>query len=686
MDIIIYTIIAIILFIIIIIYYILNKPKRVDLLKTYENQLLTTKDPIYAFTHKKLPDGTFENYYMNYDTEEAGLLKREINTFPVTKTGESYKTHEHGTVITTKDGFTISGINTKFNCPSNWFWHETEHVCKVIPFCGSDDTGLIKGVDYYNFHTNNFQKELNKKSKEKQVMATKNDIAYHKRLYVTCLEDESFKIDTCPDNMLYNQLESQSGTVNPCNLYDVCNEMLNYTVHLNKIDDYNLEENEYYVCIDGVSNLRKCRDDLSFDVTTKACIERDRCFDKPDDYTFYNDERSYFICKNKKEHTVNCRFGVFENPDMSYVCKIDNTDGYITYYKSDYMTYPISAYQYDYTTNTRIEIDVSDRMSTCSFPLDPTTHPFFSLPRQAALYPPIEYNTYVLKYKDPELKDLVLKEEFTNKNYKEYQTLNNITVCWFNGLLEYFSWNIFEDIPLVQTEYKYYKHNKQIKDKTNASFTVPSQDYFYFITANKLFTPISTSCSEKVFDPATGIFMYADVFVPADPLKTDPKVNTSFTVLKMTKPNKNNYIMYTYDYRKNQLQAIVWRQEVINKKSFVLDANGKPVCVLFKYNPIKIKVPTNIYIRLNCIQWSGMTSSNENYVFPSILSILNTNNFTLLNEQFTLLDPVSLTGDTTLISYINKVESTFTEITTFTGTSEYFTDILNSLTTFLNVK
>lgn len=289
----------------------------------FENWTIENVYKFFGSQFKNTPLHFTERYdeklglFKNYNINDTGDLEFKWETNPI---------DSNGTVVDLKKGhggnykyfenyFTIDGVSTKFQCPSDFTWNEEKKTCTVEPVCDASDTpGTIKGLTYYN--------EINNRKKR----ATKR---YHDRRYAICKNEIEYDLGECKDNQIYNQLPSNPAGYDPCVYYDICNDEADGYVHFMRIDNDNkdLTSNQYYMCNKGESVLKECTDGLVYSTNYRQCVPLGECVNKPDDFTFIVDDKNYKICKSEKTQLVNCPFGLYEN-GSKVQCKTFECDQY----------------------------------------------------------------------------------------------------------------------------------------------------------------------------------------------------------------------------------------------------------------------------------------------------------------------------------------------------------------------
>lgn len=290
------------LFILLLIYYFFVYQKPETPLDVFLKLIRNNQQTILSFTYKKTPEGKYLNYYINNEFE----LEPRVEDFPVTFDTLPVEDNLHGKIFDIDNGFGVTGIEFPFRCPNGWIYKDGK--CILEDICKPYDIDVYKGINYYQFNENfipfNVSAETN----------------FHKRLYVDC-NDGSIK--NCNRNELYIGGESISNKLNPCEPYDVCEDMLTMTTHNYPIflGDV-LDKNEFYVCRNGVSDRQRCPNNTQFSSIQNACLPVSRCFDKLDGTTIdTGDTNQFVLCRNGQENIVRCFHGVFNKNDDIIECR-----------------------------------------------------------------------------------------------------------------------------------------------------------------------------------------------------------------------------------------------------------------------------------------------------------------------------------------------------------------------------
>ncbi len=660
-----YVIISILLIILLSLYYYIQKPKRSNLEETYSQYLLRSTKPDTAFTYKQLKNGHYENYYLNYDTSNPNLLNRVESEYPVTSTGVDYKPREHGTVVETEKGFTITGCDKAFECPPNWIWNSELKTCTVESICKDEDNGMFKGLDEYHYNLSNVQDKITD-------LETSRLDKYHAKLYVHCLENGDFELKECKANSVFNQKQVQPDTVgNPCVKYDICENLREYTIHKYDIGNgYNLDDNEYYMCIDGKSVLKQCKTDSVFNVDANACVEINKCALKDNGYTFPNNDSSFIYCNNGQELIINCGNGVYTGKGSTNLeCNVDKSKDYKDYFRNDYITMPISLYVYK--DNVESVFNAEPGTFVRAMPLKPDTSGFFPDVRNTELFKSVTFNANFVEYVNAADRLAGRSVALNLTNYKQYATTYIIAVSYYKSYLDDFMWNVIEDKPQFSdpTPAVYYKYDTKIKHLTNENVLLNSVDYFYFVTATEIYKPKSGGYYAISSDANTGILHYADFKIPSVVTLNNSKLTLGWKVLDFTKTSDERYIFYYVDPVSRNLVAIVFSVDVVFVDAFEGDTANpgfiKPK--LYKTTHIQSTGNNDFHVRIQSLNWYGSVSGMKDYVIPEFLACISFYSYEQLDKQFTILNSELITSNSDLSTFKTTSENLYVPGSTLQG-------------------
>lgn len=264
------------------VYYVLFYHKKQTVAEVATSLLNNGYLPNNLTLYKSKEDGKFMN--IKYDSEkDQYYLKEETDAY--LPNNEVYTETQHGSLTEISEGFRISGINKTFTCPEPFYWNGS--YCKLPELCGTDYE--YKGIPYA-YKISQFSRGLN---------------GFHDKLYIEC----PFNVlRECPDGTRFKGVDTISLLESPCVPYDICADNVDGYRHTNKIDDYDLQNNQYYICEGGKSTLITCDDDLNYDEENNTCIS-EQC---ENDVKKPLDENNYYICRNGVYRIVRCENGVDE--------------------------------------------------------------------------------------------------------------------------------------------------------------------------------------------------------------------------------------------------------------------------------------------------------------------------------------------------------------------------------------
>lgn len=286
-------------FILLLIYYVFIYQKKETPFDVFLKLIRHNKETILAFTYKKNGPEEYLNYYVNDNLE----LEPRIEKYPVTFEGLPVDDVKyHGIISDIDNGFIISGIEFPFRCPNGWTYNNGK--CELENICKPDDIDVYKGISYYHFN---------------EAFKAKRSTVFHPRLFMDCNTNER---KHCEINELYVGGESISNIYQPCEPYDLCQDLLTMTTHNYPIFvGDKLGPNEFYICQNGVSQRRSCPENTQFSRTQNGCLPVSRCFDREDNTTIYTGNPNQFIlCLNGQENVVRCANGVFNGGPNQIEC------------------------------------------------------------------------------------------------------------------------------------------------------------------------------------------------------------------------------------------------------------------------------------------------------------------------------------------------------------------------------
>ena len=496
MEMFVYLLVVFVLISIIGFSYSINRTKQTSILDCYLQYISNnpTVPPPLAFTYAKVEGNKYQNYYFD---SISGKFVAEIEDWPVNLDGTKYNNKlKHGNIIERPNGFEISGIVNKFTCPDDkWIWDPKAKTCVVRSICnGFSDINFIKGLTKYHFHS--------------AVSGGGNSNKFHHRIYATCVDQHgNFTIDSCPNNMLFNQQERQEVVLNevPCDYYDICNENINNFTHRSKIsNEENLKSNEYYVCKDGVSQLKSCSPPLVYDAIYGACIELGPCWGKTDNTSvpIPGSDLSYYLCKNQQEHIVKCDKGIYEGagPDKLECINTEcGSEKYETLFSNSYFSYPVSALVC--RNNKLIENKCDGIMKEFSMSIDQPPS-FYAKPKYNFYDKTVEYFSTAIKYRSTDnFEEETMCVDLNETNIKEY-ALKSTVAASYNHALGKENWNFLNKTP-VDMVYKYFNIMGTIYRLSDNVKIGPAEDYVAMMGSNRLY--LVKNIVEKSVDTNNGI-------------------------------------------------------------------------------------------------------------------------------------------------------------------------------------
>lgn len=276
-----------------ILYYILVYREKINFLNIFENVHSNENSTTTNLTFDISDSGKFKNIKIDQDDEGNDIIVTEETDIPVNFiTGMPWSKSNHGGITLIENGFRVAGIDTNFVCPPPFYFDVEKNDCVVRDICEGETEPVYKGIDYYQFREMQLQRDG----------SSSNNI-YHERIYMLCPERT---VMTCPSNKLYVGGERSDITEEVCNYYDICKDNIDGFRHVAKIAEFeDLEENQYYQCLDGNSILITCAENLVFNIDNLAC-QSVRCTENS---RYVNDDSSYFQCQNGRLVTIKCPNG-----------------------------------------------------------------------------------------------------------------------------------------------------------------------------------------------------------------------------------------------------------------------------------------------------------------------------------------------------------------------------------------
>jgi len=268
------------------------------------------------------PTGGKSSGSANADEERLDFDVR-YQSYPIDRFGVPIRLDDgHGKVESVEDGFVVRGINDNATlaCPPEFLGGR----CELRALCQADDSGKYKRINAAQF----LYLMLNESSSLPMPSVSRrqrqlNDSAelYHPRLYAYCVNRlGDYRLHACPINKLITNKsvsgDSSSGiSVRPfvCSAYDVCSDHLSNTKHKYQINDTQpiLNPNEYYICSNGHSQLKRCASNAVFSVSHNACVGDIDCLGAGNKQLPL-DKHNYIQCNNDHGEKVHCKLGVSE--------------------------------------------------------------------------------------------------------------------------------------------------------------------------------------------------------------------------------------------------------------------------------------------------------------------------------------------------------------------------------------
>ena len=450
--------------IVFIVQYYVKNTKLQTIEEIYVSLLSTMKESVIAFTYQRLPDGTYENYYLNMDFE----LEKQIEELPVNHDGTPVNPSDiiHGRKYEIDDGFAITGIDFPFRCPDGWNYENGK--CTLPNICGSEMSEYYRGINYYQFNEN--------------IQNYRSELIYHPRLFMDRSVDE---VKHCNINELYVGGQELSRLEAPCEPYDVCGDMPSSTIHQYPISVGDvLLPNQYYICEAGRSVLRVCPVNTQFSRIQLSCIQANLCLNETNGTTFPLSDNSYIVCRNGLEATVNCPSTVLRS-DVTNELECRNTrcdEGRVfNWVVNDFFNIPTSILFCELTNNVLQTLEC-DRSVTVQVD-DPTVlkNTVYELPELIDRYAAFDIPNYML---DTEARACV------PFNFNEAYITKRIVWGSHSRALPHTAYNVFtksldfseEDRPLFYRDALVIKseNGEIVGDSINYSNFVSVDDLRYF--------------------------------------------------------------------------------------------------------------------------------------------------------------------------------------------------------------
>ncbi|UBZ25489.1 PIF-8 [Crangon crangon nudivirus] len=658
-----YLFVAIIFIVLCLMTYYINRRSTRPLIDVYTDQLLKRTDPAIAFTYQQLGPTTYENYYLDTESEEDTLkLVSEIQEYPVWPDGIRYNPPPHGdiTELDDKTGFRIDGVATNFTCPENWIWDTLTKTCHVDSICKlPEDVGYLRGIDQYHFNS------MMNNNNEDEV------IRYHPRVYVQCTAS-GYDTQVCPDNKLYNQLEIQAGTIDPCVEYDICSDRRDYYKHQNKISpDDVLAAGEYYMCLSGKSVKQKCEPPLVFNQALLACNEEGPCHGKPDGFTFPDGDSksSYNTCVDEIAHKVHCGlYGIYTNPTSHMIsCTVDTSKTYMEWFNTEYLFYPTGCYKY--VDNVQSIVRSSGTLQTLSRKLLPD----ISSPD---LYTPTGKRTTDVLYADIPYVDQYVQsvslEEVaildTTLDYLADHLVTNYTLASYNtNALPDMPWSYIEDRPRLEDETVYYTREGNIYhiDDSEIPFAKAS-DYPPFDRIVKLQGIRPEFITHTDTDETYNINLGYNLLIPTNNLY-------SYRIAFAETLNIDNGQMTIINHVTNTIDTILWDKTMIVNPLRV----NPPQCMYYNLQePVIEPEKIGLVLQVSNINWNKKWCYQ---ILPQCLLFINFTSFEDLDNKFQVVQSDPLPIESFNMETYLAALPVFPIQTEYVGLAIYFKTIVNSI-------
>lgn len=310
------------------VYVLNNVPQTSDLIKVF-NTLLQQNPSTVAFSlGYDRQSGKYRNVYTRpvADGQIEAYVSWEPN--PVNSDGKYVLDTDHGTITDRPNGFEVAGVNgTQFTCPDGYEGSR----CQPSPLCSSEDYALAKTklLTYTQFNALNLYENTFARTTADLVETE----ATHPRIRVQCLQTGAYELQVCPDNKLLDPTTVQ------CREYDICQDRTNGYKHNYRIDSTSaaLHNDEYYLCADNKSVLKKCEDRTVFSITNQGCIVESVCYNRGKDQILV-DNNHYIQCRADTGRKVYCEHGVQKNGNV-LSCKIKICKPYTLRYNDGILNY-----------------------------------------------------------------------------------------------------------------------------------------------------------------------------------------------------------------------------------------------------------------------------------------------------------------------------------------------------------
>lgn len=289
-------------------YALNNVSQTNDLLKVF-NTLLRQNPSTVAFSLGYDPQrDKYRNVYTRpVSDDKNGRIEAYVSweRNPVNTDGKYVMVNSgHGRITDKSNGFKVAGVNSSaFTCPDGYEGSR----CVASRLCTEEEcaSAKTKSLTYTQFNALNLYKNTFVRTTADMVEKTE---ATHPRIRVQCLQNGSYELQVCPDNKLLDPATIQ------CREYDLCQDRVNGYKHNYRVDSRSaaLHRDEYYLCSDHKSVLKKCTDRTVFSMTNQGCIVESVCFDRGKEQIAV-DHNNYIQCRADTGRKVYCEHGVQKN-------------------------------------------------------------------------------------------------------------------------------------------------------------------------------------------------------------------------------------------------------------------------------------------------------------------------------------------------------------------------------------
>lgn len=333
MDLFFLTMLVVLTLVLLAVYVLNNVSQTNDLLKVF-NTLLQQNPSTVAFSLGY--DRQRDRYRNVYTRPVAEAKDGRIEAYvswernPVNTDGKYVVVNsDHGRITEKSNGFEVAGVNSShLTCPDGYEGSR----CRASRLCTEEDcaSAQIKPLTYTQFNALNLYKNTFARTTADLV---KESEATHPRIRIQCLQNGTHELQVCPDNKLLDPTTIQ------CREYDLCQDRVNGYKHNYRVDTLSaaLHNDEYYLCADNKSVLKKCKDRTVFSMTNQGCIVESVCFNRGKDQIAV-DHNNYIQCRADTGRKVYCEHGVLKN-DNVLSCKTKTCKPYTLRYDDGTLNY-----------------------------------------------------------------------------------------------------------------------------------------------------------------------------------------------------------------------------------------------------------------------------------------------------------------------------------------------------------